>query len=629
MNYTATYSPDDNKLRLYASARLDAETYNRVKAAGFKWAPQQQLFVAPMWTPEREDLLIELAGEIADEDTSLVDRAEDRAERFTEYSENRSRDAEQAHAAVHAIADNIPLGQPILVGHHSEKRARRDAEKIEAGMRRAVRMWDTANYWTSRAAAAIRHAKYKERPDVRARRIKGIESDKRKTERTKAQAEMCVKFWSGELKKKGGGFIEVTRESALWFCNYYDHVSHCFTLAEYPRQAPASTYEGSMSLWSALGGSDGEAAAVCTVEQAREISLRCHRHVVEQCTRWIAHYENRLAYERAMLADSGGTVADRTGPEVGGAVRCWSSPGHGRGWAYITKVNKVTVTIMDKPPYGERLYRQNMPFDKLIAVMSRAEVEAARAEGRITETEYKEGFFLLDAAPAEAAPAAAVTPTEKVSPETTLSEPSQAGLFEQMRQTLKEGVKVVSAPQLFPTPVTLADRMVQFARIEPGMRVLEPSAGTGRITAAILRAVKVQLTAVEVNHALASTLATHCPDVDVRCADFLSCNGDMGKFDRILMNPPFENRQDVSHIIHAVKMLKPGGKLVAICAGGPVQERILRPLAESHGGTWEPLPAGSFAESGTGVNAVLLTINAVPAAGLWTAVPRSLFEGIE
>ena len=46
---TATYSPEDNKLRLYASSRLDTATYERVKAAGFKWAPKQDLFVAPMW----------------------------------------------------------------------------------------------------------------------------------------------------------------------------------------------------------------------------------------------------------------------------------------------------------------------------------------------------------------------------------------------------------------------------------------------------------------------------------------------------------------------------------------------------------------------------------------------------
>ena len=81
----ATYSPEDNKLRLYSGGRLDSDLYARVKAAGFRWAPRQELFVAPMWTPARVDLLTELCGEVGDEDTSLVDRAEERAERFTEY----------------------------------------------------------------------------------------------------------------------------------------------------------------------------------------------------------------------------------------------------------------------------------------------------------------------------------------------------------------------------------------------------------------------------------------------------------------------------------------------------------------------------------------------------------------
>ena len=135
---TATYSPEDNKLRLYSLTRLDAETYQKVKTAGFIWAPKQELFVAPMWTPAREDLLLELCGEIGDEDTSLVERAEERAERFEEYSEHRAEDADRAHNAVKSITDFIPMGQPILVGHHSERRARKDAERIENGMRKAV-----------------------------------------------------------------------------------------------------------------------------------------------------------------------------------------------------------------------------------------------------------------------------------------------------------------------------------------------------------------------------------------------------------------------------------------------------------------------------------------------------------
>lgn len=86
--YRATYSPDDNKLRLYAVSRLDSETYKKVHDAGFRWAPKQALFVAPAWTPGREDVLLSLAGEIEDEDSTLAERQEARAERFTGYSGN-------------------------------------------------------------------------------------------------------------------------------------------------------------------------------------------------------------------------------------------------------------------------------------------------------------------------------------------------------------------------------------------------------------------------------------------------------------------------------------------------------------------------------------------------------------
>nr|AVI43598.1 hypothetical protein [Klebsiella pneumoniae] len=57
-------------------------------------------------------------------------------------------------------------------GHHSERRARRHAQKIENGMKRAVMLFERAEYWEQRAQASLRHAKYKERPDVRYRRIK-------------------------------------------------------------------------------------------------------------------------------------------------------------------------------------------------------------------------------------------------------------------------------------------------------------------------------------------------------------------------------------------------------------------------------------------------------------------------
>jgi hypothetical protein len=289
--YTATYSPDDNKLRFYSACRVPAALYERLKAAGFRWAPRQQLFVAPAWTPEREDLLFELCGEIDDEDTTLVSRAEQRAERFETYSENRAHDADTARAKVAAIADHIPFGQPILVGHHSEKRARKDAERIRQGMHRAVKMWETSNYWKQRASAAIRHAEYKERPDVRERRIRNLEAEKRRKERSIAEAEKFLAHWQTE---------GLTREQALEIAAF-DHISHSFSLEEYPRAEPASQYEGRMSLWSALDEN------VINEAQARDIATRIHHRMSTWAARWVKHLNNRLEYERAMLAEAGET----------------------------------------------------------------------------------------------------------------------------------------------------------------------------------------------------------------------------------------------------------------------------------------------------------------------------------
>ncbi len=169
--YRATYSPDDNKLRLYAASRLDPETYKKCMMP-VSLGTKQALFVAPAWTPGREDVLLSLAGEIEDEDSTLAERQEARAERFTGYSGKQASESAQALDEVERLAAMIPPGQPILVGHHSERRARRDAQRIENGMKRAVMLFERAEYWEERARSARLHAKYKERPDVRWRRIK-------------------------------------------------------------------------------------------------------------------------------------------------------------------------------------------------------------------------------------------------------------------------------------------------------------------------------------------------------------------------------------------------------------------------------------------------------------------------
>lgn len=394
---SATYSPEDNKLRLYPLVRLDKETYLRVKNAGFKYAPKQELFVAPMWTPEREDLLIELCGEVGDEDKSLVERAQERAERFEDYSDKRNQDAEHARAAVSAIADNIPFGQPILVGHHSERRARKDAERIESGMRRAVKMWDCSQYWQQRAAGALRNAKYKELPSVRARRIKTLEADKRKRERAKAEAQRLIKFWKGEAiatNSKGEKRpIEIKDENRAFICELVGRMPSCGVCVR------GLDGNGYYSAWDILQP-DEERHKNCpskTVAELQEIALRLQAGVVARSERWITQYENRIAYERAMLAEQGGTVADRTQPEKGGGCKCWAS--HRGAFSYIQKVNQVSVTVLDNWGNGGANFTRTISFDKLREIVSPAEVQKAKDERRFVETPDKTGFFILGSAP--------------------------------------------------------------------------------------------------------------------------------------------------------------------------------------------------------------------------------------
>ena len=115
---------------------------------------------------------------------------------------------------------------------------------------------------------------------------------------------------------------------------------------------------------------------------------------------------------------------------------------------------------------------------------------------------------------------------------------------------------------------------------------------------------------VEINNALCRRLNTMPKVSSVIEGDFLAQNGNLGKFDRVVMNPPFQNGADIKHIQHALTFLKPGGRLVALCANGPRQRETLKPLAENSGGWWEDLPAGSFKEQGTNVNTALLVIEA-------------------
>jgi predicted RNA methylase len=168
----------------------------------------------------------------------------------------------------------------------------------------------------------------------------------------------------------------------------------------------------------------------------------------------------------------------------------------------------------------------------------------------------------------------------------------------------------------FPTPDELAEGIVERARIEPGMRVLEPSAGNGSLALAA-RKKGAEVFCVEIQPHLARELSDK-GFTRVKQMNFLELAPHPSLlFDRVVMNPPFDRGLDVDHVNHALKFVKPGGRLVAIMSASTEfrEDRktvLFRERVEKMKDRWEPafsdLPAGSFASVGTYVNTIVLSI---------------------
>lgn len=163
------------------------------------------------------------------------------------------------------------------------------------------------------------------------------------------------------------------------------------------------------------------------------------------------------------------------------------------------------------------------------------------------------------------------------------------------------------------TPMSLAHQMVDRARVKKGCNVFEPSAGLGRIARAARSAGGI-VECVELSQSRAKKLEQD--GFTVVCADFLTIappDEPLG-FDAIPMNPPFSKQQDIDHVRHAYRFLRPGGRLVSVMSAGVTFRQNkktveFREWVDKLGGDIEELPDGTFKEEGTLVRAVLVTID--------------------
>ena len=297
----ATYNITNDKLKIWFDDRLSPEDYARAKAARFTYWHGSKCFCAK-WNTEAEDFIKSYGIEIKEDDAP--DNIESRVERFAGYAEDAAESAESSANYLESGKANTERRQRLAIASQDKSLS-------------------LAEHWTRRIANSIRHAQYKERPDVIARRIKGLEKDLRKMEK---RTRLSINPYNYILKDSEG--------------------------------RPVRNEKGQLKL-------DKESLEAAKpqlqAEQAPEI---------ERSKRWVAHIEQRLQYERAMLEAAGGIAADN-GLEIGGAIRCWIRNGN---WCFITKVNKVSVEVFD--PYCNWRKFWKVTKDKISETATKAQVDA-------------------------------------------------------------------------------------------------------------------------------------------------------------------------------------------------------------------------------------------------------------
>jgi len=171
---------------------------------------------------------------------------------------------------------------------------------------------------------------------------------------------------------------------------------------------------------------------------------------------------------------------------------------------------------------------------------------------------------------------------------------------------LDNGVLTIEKDGFFETPPEVVGRMLDLIVIQG--TVLEPSAGLGAI-ADQLPIDRNRLVCIEKNAQRTDVLREK--GYRAHCADFFDVSG---QFNTIVMNPPFEQGQDINHVRHAYEVLAPEGWMVSVMSEGPFfrqdkKAQAFRAWLDEVGGYSEKLDNGAFKDSGTMVNARLVAIH--------------------
>lgn len=156
--------------------------------------------------------------------------------------------------------------------------------------------------------------------------------------------------------------------------------------------------------------------------------------------------------------------------------------------------------------------------------------------------------------------------------------------------------------QFFETPLDIAKKLVDMADITDGEKILEPSAGHGRIASLMPGCDCIELNVDNRTH-------LNEKGYNIVGEDFMSFKGD---YDVIVANPPFTKQQDIDHVNRMLDIAK--RRVVSIMSSSILFRTNKKTLdfmdrIKGLGSSIEELPEKTFAESGTNVRICIVCID--------------------
>lgn len=210
---------ETDRVEIHFSGKPDEATRKQLKSNGWKWSPTNQAWQRKHTSNAEIDVrdFAKIKHDDVGESLSAqerFDRELDITQRQIVRNERRAishmAKSESHKSRSDSISQFIPMGQPVLSGHHSEKRHRRDLDKIHKAEGKRFEEYDKAELAKSRVESAkVKHEKMSSDPQFAERKIKRLEVDERyykkhgmSKEHKRVSEDLQV--WRDHLKNLGG-----------------------------------------------------------------------------------------------------------------------------------------------------------------------------------------------------------------------------------------------------------------------------------------------------------------------------------------------------------------------------------------------------------------------------------------